>query len=457
MAHLATRIRGILLLALVLLMPAAAGAQHFPSNEDLTLMLRYLVEDGEAPGIVLGVLEADGSRRFVSYGSGGPDARPLGPLSVFEIGSITKVFTATLLADMAARGEVTLNDPISRHLPQTVTVPSRGGREITLLDLSTHHSGLPRMPDNFDPRDRTNPYADYTADRLYAFLGSHQLRRDPGAEFEYSNVGVGLLGHVLGRVGGASVQDLTARRILAPLGMKHTGFAIEGELARWNTAGHDSTGKVAPYWAVTTLAGAGGLRSNAEDMLAFLAANMGPATTDLQRAMRATHQVQKTMNPRSAIGLNWSIGREGERTILSHGGGTAGYRTMIGFDPEKRVGFVMLTNSGGFRDDLGMDFLRRGPPLAIPEVQVAKEILASYAGEYEMAPGRSAVVKLENEGWLTVRVPGNVRFRMYAESSDRFFLKRTPWRFTFNRDASGAVTGFTMEQGGQQRQARRIK
>jgi CubicO group peptidase (beta-lactamase class C family) len=376
---------------------------------------------------------------------------------VFEIGSITKVFTATLLADMAARGEVGLTDPVSRHLPRSVTVPSRGGREITLLDLSTHHSGLPRMPDNFDPRDRTNPYADYTADRLYAFLGGHQLRRDPGAEFEYSNVGVGLLGHALGRAAGTSIQDLTARRILAPLGMKLTGFAIEGELAQWNTAGHDSTGKVAPYWAVTTLAGAGGLRSNAEDMLAFLAANMGPATTELQRAMRATHQVQKTMGPRSAIGMNWSVGREGERTILSHNGGTAGYRAMIGFDPEKRVGFVMLANSGGFRDDLGMDFLRRGPPLAIAEVQVARETLASYAGEYEIAPGRSAIVKLENEGWLTIRMPGNVRFRMHAESDDRFFLKRTPWRFTFGKDASGAVSGFTMEQGGQQRQARKVK
>lgn len=458
MKNVAKRIGGILLVALAVLSPAAARAQqHFPSNEDLTLMLRYLVEDGETPGIVLGVLEADGTRRIVSYGSGGPNARPLGPRSVFEIGSITKTFTGTLLADMAARGQLSLTDPVSKHLPKSVTVPSRGGKEITLLDLATHHSGLPRMPDNFAPRNPGNPYSDYSADQLYAFLTNHQLRRDPGAQYEYSNVGVGLLGHVLGRVGGASAQDLIQARILKPLGMNLTGFDITGELAQWNTAGHDTTGNVAPYWDVKTLAGAGGLRSNAEDMLTYIQANLGPADNDLERAMRATHQVQKSMNPRSAVGLNWSVNSDGGRTILSHGGGTAGYRTMIGFDPEKRVGFVMLTNSGGFNDDIGMDFLRRGLPLAIPEVQVSKEILATYAGEYEVAPGRTATVKLENEGWLTVRVPGNVRFRMHAESNDKFFLRRTPWRFTFNKDASGAVTGFTVNMGGADRQARKVK
>ena len=458
MKNVAKRIRGILLIALAVLSPAAAQAQqHFPSNEDLTLMLRYLVEDGETPGIVLGVLEADGTRRIVSYGSGGPNARPLGPRSVFEIGSITKTFTATLLAEMAARGQLSLTDPVSKHLPKSVTVPSRGGKEITLMDLSTHHSGLPRMPDNFTPRDRTNPYSDYSVDQLYAFLSKHELRRDPGAQFEYSNVGVGLLGHVLGLVGRGTAQELIQARILKPLGMNLTGFDITGELAKWNTAGHDTTGKIAPYWDVTTLAGAGGLRSNAEDMLTYIQANLGPPDNGLERAMRVTHELRKSMSPRLGVGVNWSIATEGARKLIYHGGGTAGYRTMIGFDPEKRVGFVMLTNSGGFGDDIGMDFLRRGLPLAIAEVPVSRAMLAPYAGEYEIAPGRMAVVKLENEGWLTVRVPGNVRFRMYAESADKFFLKRTPWRFTFNKDATGAVTAFTVNMNGQDRQARKVK
>ena len=123
-----------------------------------------------------------------------PGARPLGPRSVFEIGSINKTFTGTLLADMVNKNEVALADPISKYLPAGVTAPSRNGRSITLLDLATHRSGLPRLPDNHTPADRANPYADYTIEKLYAFLSKHELRRDPGAEGEYSNLGSGTAG-----------------------------------------------------------------------------------------------------------------------------------------------------------------------------------------------------------------------------------------------------------------------
>ena len=119
--------------------PAVAGAQHFASDEDLTELIRSRVEESRAVGIVLGVLEADGSTRIVSYGDAGANARALGVRSVFEIGSITKVFTGILLADMVTRGEVSLSDPVSDYLPDSVTMPSRGGVEITLLDLATHH------------------------------------------------------------------------------------------------------------------------------------------------------------------------------------------------------------------------------------------------------------------------------------------------------------------------------
>ena len=170
----------LVLFAAALLLPGAAGAQHFPSDEDLSALIRSRVEEGRAVGIVLGVVEADGSTRIVAYGDAGPNARPLGAESVFEIGSVTKVFTATLLADMVARGEVSFSDPVSDYLPDEVTMPSRGGREITLLDLSTQHSGLPRLPGNMSPADMSNPYADYTVEQLYTFLSGHELRRDIG-------------------------------------------------------------------------------------------------------------------------------------------------------------------------------------------------------------------------------------------------------------------------------------
>ncbi len=136
-----------LFLAFVLLLQGALPAQqHFPADNDLELMLRYLVEDKETPAIVLGVLEADGSTRLVSYGSAGPDALPLGPRSVFEIGSITKTFTGTLLAHMVAQGEVELEDPVSRYLPPSAEVPTFGQREITLLDSGDPHFGTAEGP-----------------------------------------------------------------------------------------------------------------------------------------------------------------------------------------------------------------------------------------------------------------------------------------------------------------------
>lgn len=437
--------------------PPAAAGRHFPSDEDLNVMLRYLVEDGETPGIILGMIDADGSTRIVQAGSAGPGTRPLGPRTVFEIGSINKTFTGAILADMVARGEVALEDPVQKYLPEGVRVPSRNGRQITLLDLTTHRSGLPRLASNMAPADPANPYADYTVEQLYAFLNGHELRRDIGAEYEYSNLGVGLLGHALGRAAGTSIQTLIQQRILEPLGMRMTSYGRDGAVAEWLAKGHAENGGVVPYWDLSdAVAGAGGLRSSMEDMLTYLRAQLGPPDTDLERAMRVTQQVHHRFADGRAGGLGWGVRTEDGRTIVSHGGGTAGFNTLIAFDPERRTGFVMLTNTGGFDDDFAMDFLRRGAPLDLPQARVARDVLARYAGEYEMAPGRSAFVRLEDDGTMTLRVPGNVRFRMYADSDSTFFVKRAPWRVRFTRDAAGAVGGLVIDTDGTERPARRI-
>jgi CubicO group peptidase (beta-lactamase class C family) len=244
----------VLAIGLAVLSPAAAAAQHFSSNEELTALIRSRVERGGAMGIVLGVLEADGTRRIVSYGSAGLDARALGSSSVFEIGSITKVFTGILLADLVDRGRVSLSDPVSKYLPAGVTVPSRNGRQITLLDLATHRSSLTRMPTNMVP-DGRSAYPEYTIERLYAFLSEHELRRDIGSEYEYSNIAVALLGHVLERAAGATYEQLLQERILGPLGMRMTSTRVEGALRDWMTVGHGGawsrstgTGPISPGW-----------------------------------------------------------------------------------------------------------------------------------------------------------------------------------------------------------------
>lgn len=435
--------------------PGAAPARPFPPDDDLRDRLRYLVEDGATPGIVLGLLEADGSTRVLSHGSGGPGARPLGPRSVFEIGSVTKVFTGILLADAAERGEVSLSDPVARYLPPGVRVPSRNGREITLLHLATHRSSLPRMPGGLAPGP-ADPYPPYTMEDVYAFLAGHELRRDVGTRFEYSNLGTALLGEALARAAGGTYDEVLRERVLEPLGMRMTGTVVAGEMAEWNTRGHGPDGGPAPPRGWPGLPGMGALRSTAEDLLRFLAANTGPPASRLERVLRSAQEVRASAGAGAAIGLHWLVRRVGGRTLLMHEGRTAGYRAQIALDAARGVGVVLLANTTAFADDLGRDLLGRGAAHFRPEAAVPPGVLRRHAGTYEAASGGPLFVRLEEEGYLTVQVPREVRVRLYAESDSAFFLKRKPWRLRFTGGGDGPSAGVVMETGGTARKARRV-
>lgn len=422
--------------------------RHFPADSDLEFMLRYIVEDGETPGIVLGVLEADGSTRIVSYGSGGPDTRPLGPLSEFEIGSINKTFTATLLADMVLRGEVSLDDPVSKYLPDSVTVPSRDGRQITLEELATHTSGLPRNPGNYKPTDMGNPWADYNVATMLAFLSSYTLPRDPGASYEYSNYGYGLLGYVLGRAAGMSYRALLRQRVLEPLGMDMTRYALQGPVAQWMTRGH-ANGAVVPYWFGTAAVdGAGGLRSDAEDMLKYLKANVDPPKTELGRAMTMAHQVRVPVgNQGAGHGLAWNTAILAGHEVVHHSGGTGGFTASIAFDPHRRVGTVVLANTYQFKDNLGTALLFPEPPPASWKApSPARDVLARDVGTYQATNGQAKYyVRLEPDGFLTYQPVRQARTRMYARPDGSFYLLRGPWTLTFQQDGKGNVVGMVME------------
>jgi CubicO group peptidase (beta-lactamase class C family) len=340
---------------------AAAGgaASKGARSAEIVAALKARVEAGKSVGMVVGTIDADGGGSIGAYGSPGPGARPLDGDSVFEIGSITKVFTAILLADMAERGEVRLDDPVGQYLPQEVRMPSRGGRHITLLHLSTHTSGLPRMPDNLTPKDRSNPYADYTVQQMYDFLGRVQLTRDIGSQYEYSNLGVGLLGHVLALRAGKPYEALLRERVLDPLGMRHTGITLTPWMRDHLARGHDASGQVVSNWDIPTLAGAGAMRSTVNDMLRFARANLDPAGGRLQQVIRRTHESRAPTNrPELTVGLNWHIRRVNDRDIVWHNGGTGGYRTWFGFDKARRIAAVVLTNSGQSNDDLGYELLK---------------------------------------------------------------------------------------------------
>src|SRR5436305_4182924 len=302
-----------------------------PASEDVRQILLDRIDIyKKSVGIVVGTVSPQGTKIY-SYGKLAADSQivPDGD-SVFEIGSMTKVFTSLILSDMVQRGEAKLDDPVSKFLPASAKMPERNGRKITMVDLATHTSGLPRMPNNMHPKDLTNPYADYSVDQMYAFLSSYDLPRDIGSKYEYSNLGVGLLGHALALHAGMSYEKLVQTRILTPLKMTSTAIAFTPAMKAHLAHGHTETLQPAANWDLPTFAGAGALRSTANDMLKFLAANIGLTQTSLAPAMKAMLDVRKpTGVPNLEIALAWHIYTKDGEQMIWHNGGTGGYHSFM--------------------------------------------------------------------------------------------------------------------------------
>jgi D-alanyl-D-alanine-carboxypeptidase/D-alanyl-D-alanine-endopeptidase len=341
---------------------ALPAAPQFPSDSALLAIIKQRVDNGRSAGIVVGLLEPDGKTRVVAYNERKHGEPAFNARTIFEIGSITKAFTGALLADMVARGEVQLDDPVAKFLPATVRIPARGDRQITLLDLATQSSALPRLPSNMRPANPANPYADYTIDQLYEFLGGHELRRDIGERYEYSNLGFGLLGHTLALRAGKSYEALMHERILRPLGMNNTSITLNAQQRALLAPGHNAGGDTVSNWDLPTLAGAGALRSSVEDMLKFLKANLDAPAANAPR-IHAAHIDRRPAGGNMTIGLGWHIINRPDRRIVWHNGGTGGYRTFAGFDPVARRGVVVLTNSSESSDDIGFHLLDNALPI----------------------------------------------------------------------------------------------
>ena len=262
-----------------------------PDSEIRKILSDRIGAENLGIGIVVGVIDAKG-RRVVAYGSlAKDDKRPLNGDTVFEIGSMTKVFTSLVLMDMAQKGEVAVTDPVAKYLPASAKVPERNNRKITLQDLSTQSSGLPRMPSNFNSKDPANPYVAYSVEQLYQFLAGYQLTRDIGAQYEYSNLGVGLLGYALTQRAGMDYEAMVRSRICEPLRMNDTRVTLSPEMKARLAIGHGPNLNAVSNWDLPqAFAGAGALRSTANDMLTFLAANLGYTRTPLAAAMAAKYR-----------------------------------------------------------------------------------------------------------------------------------------------------------------------
>ncbi|MGJ3248846.1 MAG: serine hydrolase domain-containing protein [Elainellaceae cyanobacterium] len=305
--------------------------------------------------------------------------------TLYEIGSITKVFTTTLLSLLVEQGKLTFTTPIN----QLGAVYQRFPDTVTLESLATHTSGLPRLPSNLMKsirQDQQNPYAAYTIDDLHEYLQSYDGK--PGktvGTVSYSNLGVGLLGHILAEQLGQPYEEAIIQHICNPLGLSDTRIALTDEQQARFAIGYSEAGKPVKPWNLPTLAGAGALRSTANDLLTLLVANLHPEQSAIATAILNTHQLRhKTFAPtpgvagliekaakvvqrfrgqplvvynHAGITLSWFVEYlpSLDHSAYTFAGGTGGYRSFCGFIKDTQTGVVVLSN---YADILGSRFGR---------------------------------------------------------------------------------------------------
>lgn len=329
---------------LLLCCTAAVNVNAQQAGGTVDSLARAFLAQHPIPAMVIGVLDSKGEH-IHTYGTFGDDSAPVTGDTRFEVGSVTKIFTSLLLARMAEHGEVRVDDPIARYLPDSVKAPEYRGKGITLRELATHSSSLPRLPSNLAPANMSDPYADYDAGKLYAFLDSYDLPQAPDTHYEYSNLGAGLLGFLLSRHAGKPFAELLHEQIFEPLGMRATYMAEVGDTTDTLVAQGHAGGKPVAFWHFGALEGAGGVRSSTNDLLRLLRAELHPDGSAMSKAIELSQEIRYRPSAQLALALGWHVVQLPDSSNLYwHNGGTGGARSFIGFAPDAGGGFALLMN-----------------------------------------------------------------------------------------------------------------
>jgi D-alanyl-D-alanine-carboxypeptidase/D-alanyl-D-alanine-endopeptidase len=380
--------------------------------------------------------------------------------TIYELGSISKVFTGILLADAVVQKRVRLNQAVGELVPE-LKANEEVGEAIQLKHLSTHVSGLPRMPINMRPADIENPYADYDRDMMIAFLTKLKPIRKPGVKGEYSNLAVGLLGQILAIEADQSYMQLLKQNLTGPLEMSQTSVKLGADQQSHLAPPHDSDRQVTKNWDLNSFVGAGGIRSNTTDMLKFISAQLKPNKERIGKAIDLAWREQlPSQDEAVAMGLGWHIARDG--ATRWHNGQTGGYHTSMLVDRRIHAGVILMCNTAtGELDALAESVIRvvagmNVEPRKFPkQVQVDKEIVSRLAGRYQLAPGLILTVRPDVEK-LFVMLTGQGEARVYPDSETKWRYIVVDAQLTFDLPKKGSCTAVTLHQAGRDMRSPRI-
>jgi len=395
---------------------------------------------------------AGAGRRTLAFDTP-PDADTL-----FEYGSITKTFTALLLADMANKRELELDGPVEAALPDKLKLRDSAGVPITWADLATHRSGLPRLPDNLTTASALDPYADYARADLLAFIAAWKPQRKRDTLWDYSNAGYGLLGEALSLRAGKPYPALLAERVLRPLGLTDILLNLKGPVAPGLAPGHDAALRPAPNWRFDAMASAGALVGSARSLARYAQAALGVFDHPLQEAFKLAMKPRaEGPNARNPIGLGWITAPVLDRRVVLHDGRTAGYASSLVIDADTRRAALVLSNAAVEVNDIAVHLLDARAPLrdaaaekrsiAREAVRVPAEALAALVGRYAVNPQFKVEVRAR-DGRLFAQASGQGEFELFAIDPRRFFARVTPLEIHFEGD-SGAPPAFVLHQAGQ--------
>lgn len=407
---------------------------------------------GNPGGVALAWVDSDGVAFYCSGHLDGSQSQAVTPDTPFEIGSVTKVFTSILLAESELQGRVKRDDPAAKYLLPAGDPDQARLAGITLLALSTHTSGLPRLPSNLglEPANVADPYAGYDRARLVQALRVDGTKAVHSATGSYSNFGAAVLGEALAAAWDTNYEQALREHVLDPLGLHATTLGISGHPEPQGMApGHVGARRV-PNWTFDAFAPAGALRSTARDMARFLQICLDEEPTKVGDALTATKVPQREVKVEGArIGLGWLISGDSNKPIYWHNGGTAGSRSYVAFSPSARRAVAILANQQKAPDDLGRALITTGelPPPLPKEVSLPDSVLKDYMGRYALSSA-FAITVTEANGALFVQATGQTRFPAFASAKDEFFLKVVNAQISFERAADGKVSGLILHQNG---------